>query len=123
MSIDLNVLRKDLEAHKVSLNKHREKVHLGSYNSLHDENAYAKKVKEYMKDIAQLEAFLDVSNSKHLQEALNEASKVTNVKFDADKIIQNGLSNPEVIKMITDISSKLKDHKTYLDKIIPPSDK
>ncbi|MFG0589056.1 hypothetical protein ACF8D3_13610 [Acinetobacter sp. YQ_14] len=123
MSIDLNVLRNDLVAHKVSLNRHTENDLLGFYISLNGEDAYVKKVKEYRKDISQLEAFLDISNPEHFQEALNEAFKVTNLKLDADKIIQNGLSKPELIKMITDLSSKLKDHKIYLDKIILTSDK
>lgn len=123
MSIDLNVLRNDLVAHKVSLNRHTENDLLGFYISSNGEDAYVKKVKEYRKDISQLEAFLDISNPEHFQEALNEAFKVTNLKLEADKIIQNGLSKPELIKMITDLSSKLKDHKIYLDKIILTSDK
>lgn len=118
MSIDLDVLRNDLKEHKVSLNKHTGNGQLSMYISLFGENEYVKKVKEYNKVIAKLEAFIDLFNPNSWKEFFAGI----NIKFDADLLLHEKLSDPALIEMNRDISSKLKDLKIYLDKINPISD-
>lgn len=113
MSIDLYNLRKDLEEHKVSLRKHTDL--LGHYRYLFGVDDYVKKVNSYKSGIDQLDMIIHLFDSNIIEEAFAYA----NIKANSDEFKRKNLSNPKLIAMVTDISSRLKDHKTTLDKFIP----
>ncbi|KKW76134.1 hypothetical protein AAV97_17215 [Acinetobacter sp. Ag2] len=113
MSIDLDVLRKDLGLHKETLQKHTGDNVLAIYSNMFGVDAYVQKVRDYKNGIDQLETILHLFDSNVFKEAFEHL----NIKADADELKRKNLSNPKLIEMIIEISNKLKYHKIILDRI------
>ncbi|HFG6966564.1 TPA: hypothetical protein ACGIKW_001734 [Acinetobacter baumannii] len=113
MIIDLSILRKELEAHKETLKKHNENDQLAFYRAMFGLDSYVQRVIDYKNGIDHLEIIFEFLDSN----ILNEAFEELNIAANADEIKRKNLSNPKLFKMITDISSRLKDHKIILDQI------